>query len=237
MGQGGLAMYVRSKQLWWLLPIFIGLFFLGMALGAISQKPPTLVTPAVTVEERAEADRATIAELLEQLSGDKERTFRVTVQDYTLQGKFRGENFELSGNVGGHPLRINRNEQDVRITVDGELQENTPLPFALYTPYEHAMLLKAQLQSLAPMVVTDKSREGWLGFHVSLPPEEVTAMLALWLGPSFPIDGMTPALAKQISVDYQLYYDAKSKQLRQLTVDLRMKTPAGLKQNQLLFTL
>jgi hypothetical protein len=85
--------------------------------------------------------------------------------------------------------------------------------------------------------VTDKSKEGWLGFHLSLPPEEVTALLALWLGPSFPIDAMTPSLAKQISIDYQLYYDAKSKQLRQLTVDMRMKTPAGLKEDQLLFTL
>jgi hypothetical protein len=237
MGQGGLAMYVRPKQLWWLLPILIGLFFLGMALGAISEQPAAPATPAVTVEERAEADRAMIAELLEQLSGDKERTFSVSVQDYTLRGKFRGENFELNGDVGGHPLQINRNEQEVLITVDGEPQENAPLPFALYTPYEHAMLLKALLQSLSPMVVTDKSKEGWLGFHLALPPEEVTAMLALWLGPSFPIDGMTTALANQISVDYQLYYDAKSKQVRQLTVDLRVKTPTGLKQDQLLFTL
>jgi hypothetical protein len=230
-------MYVRPMQLWWLLPIFIGLFFLGTALGAISNKPSSRVTPVVTVEERSEADRETIAELLEQLSGEKERTFRVTVEEYTLQGKFRGEDFELSGSVAGHQLRMKRSDRDVQVTVDGEAQENTPLPFALYTPYEHAMLLKAQLHALTPIVDTGKSNEGLLGFHLSLPPEEVTSLLALWLGPSFPIDEMTPSLAKQISVDYDVYYDAQTKQLRQLAVDLRMKTPSGLKQNQLLFTL
>jgi len=230
-------MYIRPRQLWWLLPIFVGLLLFGMALGALSDKPSPEPMAVVTVEERAAADRETIAAVLDQLSDQRELPFSVKVKDHTLQGRFRGEKFELSGEIAGHQLEMKRTGEDVRVTIDGVGQESHALPYALYTPYEHAMLLKAHLHSLTPLVLTDHQQKELLGYHLAMEPAEVTQLLGLWLGPSFPIDKLSPALAKQIKVEYQLWYDAKTKQLKQLVVDLRMNTPAGFKQDQLLFRL
>ncbi|MFY0543106.1 hypothetical protein [Brevibacillus sp. H7] len=230
-------MYIRSKQLWWLLPIFIGLFLLGIALGSISDRPSSDPVSVVSVEERAEADREMIAAFLDQLSSDRDQAFTVNMKEHTLQGYFNGEKFQLSGTIGGHQLEMKRMGETVEVIIDGEGQDSPTLPYALYTPYEHAMLLKSHLHSLTPLVVTDHNQNDLLGFHLSLKPDEVTQLLALWLGPSFPVDRMTPTLAKQIEVDYQVWYDENSKQVKQLVVDLRMNTPAGLKQDQLLFRL
>jgi hypothetical protein len=230
-------MYIRPRQLWWLLPIFIGLLLFGMALGAISDKLSPEPVFVVTVEERAVADRETIAAVLDQLSDQQDQPFTVNVKEHTLKGHFRGEKFELAGEIEGHRLELKRNDQEVQVTVDGEGQDSHLLPYALYTPYEHAMLLKAHLHSLTPLVLTDNNRKDLLGFHLTMQPAEVTQLLELWLGPSFPLDRLSPSLAKQIKVEYQVWYDANSKQLKQLVVDLRMNTPAGLKQDQLLFRL
>ncbi len=230
-------MYIRPKQLWWLLPIFIGLLLLGMALGAISDKPSSNAIDVVTVEERAVADRELIADLLNQMSTDHDQAFMVNVKEHTLKGRFRGEKFQLTGEIAGHRLEMRRDDQDIQVTIDGENQETHSLPYALYTPYEHAMLLKSHLHSLTPLVLADKNRSDLLGFQLSLQPNEVTQLLALWLGPSFPVDQMSPTLTKQIAIEYQVWFDVKSKQLKQLVVDLRMNTPAGQKQDQLLFRL
>jgi len=70
-----------------------------------------------------------------------------------------------------------------------------------------------------------------------VPGEEVTSLLGLWLGPSFSIDELTPQLAKGIEVTYQLWYEPVSGNIRQLDLELQMKTGAGEKRDELRFRL
>ncbi|MDA5106818.1 hypothetical protein ACT91Q_02520 [Brevibacillus thermoruber] len=228
-------MYVRPKQLWWLLPIFLGLFFLGVSLGALHNRHDGKGVPIMAEAERAEADRMVVADLLDQLTEQKERPFEVYLQDHVLSGRFQGQRFQLSGEIGGHHVELRRSEQDVSVTVDGQVQEQTALPYALFTPQEHAVLLKDHLRSVTPLAVSDPSNRAWQGYRLSIPAGEVTSLLATWLGPSFPIQ--EAGLARQIAVDYHVWYDGTTRELRQLDVLLQMKTPAGMKQDQLRFRL
>jgi len=227
-------MYVRPKQLWWLIPVFFGLFFLGVSLGALHNRHDGKVT-IMAEAERAEADRTVVAALLDQLTGQQERPFEVLLKDHVLSGRYQGQQFQVSGEFDGHHMELRRSGQDVSVSVDGQVQDHTALPYALFTPHEHAALLKAHLHSVTPLAVSDPSNRAWQGYRLSIPAEEVSSLLATWLGPSFPIQ--EAEMARQISVDYHVWYDGATRELRQLDVLLQMKTPAGTKQDQLRFRL
>jgi len=111
------------------------------------------------------------------------------------------------------------------------------LPYALFTPHEHAELLKGVLSQAEATPVFDPSGEGWRGYRITVPSQEVTSLLDLWLGPSFPVKELSPELAKQIAVEYKLWYDEHSGLVRQLEIDLQLQTSAGQKRDQLRFRL
>ncbi len=179
-----------------------------------------------------------LPELLDQLTKEQERTFVVYMQNQALNGKYQNESFELSGEIAGHRLEISRNaEQKVNVVIDGQTQEHTSLPYALYTPHEHANLIKSVLHSVSPQPVQDPSGQGWRGFRLSMPASEVTSLLALWLGPSFSIEELTPELAKGIGVTYQLWYEPATGDIRQMDMELQMKTGTGEKRDELRFRL
>ncbi|MGZ0053256.1 hypothetical protein [Brevibacillus gelatini] len=224
-------MYIRPKQLWWLFPIFLGLFCLGMALGSAGEWSRSAAV--VTKQESYPVPR-----LLEQLTQDEERAFLVYMHDQVLSGRYVHEKFTLDGEIGGHKLAISRNdEQPVSVRIDGQVQDHAALPYALFTPYEHATLLKSVLSSISPEPVADLSGSDWSGYRLAVPPEKVTSLLAMWLGPSFPIADITPELARGISIEYQLWYEPDTGTLRQLELLMQMRTAAGVKQDQLRFRL
>lgn len=231
-------MYVRPKLLWWLVPIFLSLFFIGIALGTFGNQSDMKGGRVMEQGAGAGYDSVTLSMLLDQLTREEERSFVVYMQNQALNGRYQHESFELSGEIAGHKLEISRNaEQKVNVVIDGQTQEHTSLPYALYTPHEHAALIKSVLQSVSPQPVQDPSGQGWRGFRLSMPAREVTSLLTLWLGPSFPIDEITPELAKGIEVTYQLWYEPASGNIRQMDIELQMKTSAGEKRDELRFRL
>ncbi|WNC17298.1 hypothetical protein [Brevibacillus brevis] len=231
-------MYIRPKLLWWLIPIFLSLFFVGIALGSLDNRSDMKGGRVMEQGASAGYDPATLSGLLDQLTREEERTFVVYMQNHALNGRYQRERFSLSGEIAGHTLEISRNdEQKVNVIIDGQTQDHTSLPYALYTPHEHASLIKSVLQSVAPQPLQDPSGQGWKGFRVSVPPREVTSLLALWLGPSFPIEDLTPELAKGIGVTYQLWYEPSSGNIRQMDMEMTIKTAAGVKRDELRFRL
>ncbi|QRG69952.1 hypothetical protein [Brevibacillus choshinensis] len=231
-------MYVRPKLLWWLVPIFLSLFFIGIALGSMGTQGDMRGGRVMEHGSNAGIPSVTLPELLDQLTKEQERTFVVYMQNQALNGKYQNESFELSGEIAGHRLEISRNaEQKVNVVIDGQTQQHTSLPYALYTPHEHANLIKSVLHSVSPQPVQDPSGQGWRGFRLSMPASEVTSLLALWLGPSFSIEELTPELAKGIGVTYQLWYEPATGDIRQMDMELQMKTGTGEKRDELRFRL
>jgi hypothetical protein len=232
-------MYIRPRQIWLLLPVFILLFLLGAAIAFLHEKQEleSRKIPVIDLQQRAAEDREAIAELLEPLQKKERIPFTVKWQKDWLSGHFRGEWFELSGSVDGHKVAVSRNESSMNVMIDGEKQEPALLPFSLYTPYEHAMLVKGQLQALQPLPLIDQQQKGLMGYQCSLPEEEVKELLALWLGPSFPTREITEKMDRQMDVVYQFWYDAKDQQLHQIVVQLSLQTAEGKKQDQLTFYL
>ncbi len=238
MGQGERYVYIRPKQMWWLIPIFIGLFLIGSTLGALGNKMGTDTT--ASSDQAIEGDRNPVAlsELLDQLTQDEERSFIVYMQDSALHGQYQHERFELNGEVGGHKFEMSRDaQQQIAIQIDGQIQNDASLPYALFTPYEHATLIKGVLQSVKAKSIQDPGGQGLHGYRLSVPAHEVTSLLSMWLGPSFPMNDLPADVAKGIGVDYQLWYDSESQQIRQLELELRMQTATGVKQQQLRFRL
>ncbi|MCM3077850.1 hypothetical protein [Brevibacillus invocatus] len=233
-------MYIRPKLLWWGLPAFLVLFLVGIALGMAGDRNDVEESSLVshqTVDRRIEEQIALTA-LLDQLTEQKERSFIVYMKESALNGSYEQDRFRLEGEIGGHKLEIKRDDQQqVTVQIDGQMQDHAALPYALYTPHEHAELLKGVMQSLETTPVQDTSGQGWRGFHISVPSQEVTSLLDMWLGPSFPIKELSPELAKQIAVDYELWYDEKTGLVRQLEIQLLLKTSAGEKRDQLRFQL
>ncbi|MEJ8544822.1 hypothetical protein [Brevibacillus borstelensis] len=230
-------MYIKPKQLWWLPSLFLVLFALGTLLGELHNRLDIKEAHVISTTQREEADRAIVASLLDQATKDTERPFSVFVKDYVLSGKYKGENFQLAGDIAGHRFELQKADEQVNVAIDGELQDHMGLPYSLYTPHQHAAILKSKLERVAPLPVADGSGQGWQGYRLNVPPNEITDLLSMWLGPSFPIQDMTPRLANQIAVEYQLWYDGPTRVLRQLEVYLQMQTAAGLKQDQLRFRL
>ncbi|MED1793795.1 hypothetical protein P4V54_14035 [Brevibacillus nitrificans] len=231
-------MYVRPRLLWWLVPIFLSLFFVGIALGKLGSE--SVMKGGRVMEQGAGAgyDPVTLSMLLDQLTKDEERSFIVYMKDQALNGRYQQERFELSGEIGGHQLEIARNgEPQVNVQIDGQKQESTSLPYALYTPHEHAAVIKSVMQSVAPQPMQDPSGQGWKGYRLPVPPREVTSLLSLWLGPSFPVSEMTPELTKGIGVTYQLWYEPATGTIQQMDIEMQIKTAAGEKRDQLRFRL
>ncbi|MFF0826755.1 hypothetical protein ACFYU8_01780 [Brevibacillus sp. NPDC003359] len=234
-------MYIRPKMLWWLIPILLGLFLLGIVLGTVSRSANTDSTDtasAVRQTAGTEQTTTTVEELLEQITKDEERSFLVYMQDQTLHGRYRNEQFQLAGEIGGHQLEITREDgQLVSVRIDGQIQDHAALPYALFTPYEHAALLKGVMQSVRPESLKDTAGQGWSGYRLAVPPEEVSSLLSMWLGPSFPIHDLTSNVTNGIKVSYQLWYESTTGQLRQLELDLQIQTAVGVKRDQLRFRL
>ncbi|GAB1531185.1 MULTISPECIES: hypothetical protein [Brevibacillus] len=230
-------MYIRPKMLWWLIPILLGLFLLGIVLGTVSRSANTDTAPAVR-QTAGTKQTKTVAELLEQITKDEERSFLVYMQNQTLHGRYQNEQFQLAGEIGGHQLEIARKDgQPVSVRMDGQVQDHAALPYAMFTPYEHAVLLKGVLQSVSPERLEDTAGQGWSGYRIAVPPEEVSSLLSMWLGPSFPLQDLTPNITNGMKVNYQLWYDSTTGQLRQLELDLQIQTAVGVKRDQLRFRL
>ncbi|MFI8713080.1 hypothetical protein QIH01_15830 [Brevibacillus brevis] len=230
-------MYIRPKMLWWLIPILLGLFLLGIVLGTVSRSANTDTAPAVR-QTTGTKQTKTVAELLEQITKDEERSFLVYMQNQTLHGRYQNEQFQLAGEIGGHQLEIARKDgQPVSVRMDGQVQDHAALPYAMFTPYEHAVLLKGVLQSVSPERLEDTAGQGWSGYRIAVPPEEVSSLLSMWLGPSFPLQDLTPNITNGMKVNYQLWYDSTTGQLRQLELDLQIQTAVGVKRDQLRFRL
>lgn len=232
-------MYIRPKLLWWGLPAFLILFLIGMAFGAAGNRHDIELAPDIQKPaEKGYTEQIALKALLDQLTDAKERSFIVYMKESALNGRYAQERFQLTGEIGGHKLEISRDlNQPVTVQIDGEKQDDAALPYALFTPHEHAELLKNVLSSVKAAPVSDPSGEGWKGYRITVPSQEVTSLLDLWLGPSFPVKDLSPELAKQIGVEYQLWYDEQSGLVRQLEIDLQLQTPAGEKRDQLRFRL
>ncbi|ASJ53464.1 hypothetical protein BP422_07765 [Brevibacillus formosus] len=232
-------MYIRPKMLWWLIPILLGLFLLGVVLGTVSRSANTGSTDtASAVRQTVGTEQTTVTELLEQITKDEERSFLVYMQDQTLHGRYQNEQFQLAGEIGGHQLEIARKDgQPVSVRIDGQIQDHAALPYAMFTPYEHAALLKGVLQSVSPERLEDTAGQGWSGYRIAVPPEKVSSLLSMWLGPSFPIHDLTSNVTNGMKVNYQLWYESTTGQLRQLELDLQIQTAVGVKRDQLRFRL
>lgn len=232
-------MYIRPKLLWWGVPAFLVLFLLGVALGSIGNgdgAPEAL--SAASNENPQPKDALLLEKLLDQLTQKGERSFIVHMQEYTLEGTYEREKFRLAGEIGGHQLEMKRDDQQqVTVQIDGKVQDHTALPYSLYTPHEHAQLLKGVLHALKATPLQNTDDPSLRGYRLSVPSQEVAMLLDMWLGPSFPIKEMDPHIAEQIAVDYMLWYDGESGQVRQLDVELKMATSVGEKHDMLRFRL
>lgn len=232
-------MYVRPKRLWWLVPIFVCLFLVGISLGKLGSQGD--MTGGRFMEPGAGfgTDPVTLSMLLDQLMSDEERTFVVYVHDEALNGRYRQDQFELFGEMAGHQMDISRNEdQKVNVVQDGQPLDQLPaLPYALYTPYEHAAVIKSVLQSVTPKPVQDPSGQGWRGFRLTVPERELSSLLSLWLGPVFSGSERKPGLTQGIGITYQLWYEPVSGQIKQMDIELQIRTAAGEKRDELRFRL
>lgn len=232
-------MAIRPRQLWLLVPLFIVLFLLGAAIAMLQDKHADGEDglPVVNVQDRAWKDRDMIAELLEPIGMPKKQPFSVKWQQDQLSGYFQGEGFDLKGTLRGRQVALSRTAQGVQLTVDGQKQDPLLLPFSMYTPYEHAALIKGHLSSIQPLPIVDETKQGLLGYQLILPPEDVKEILALWLGPAFPTRETLEKMDRQVSVEYQFWYDTNTTRLRQIIVNLSLGEADKGKQDQLSFFL
>jgi hypothetical protein len=230
-------MYIRPRQLWWLVPIFIGLFCVGMVFAHLTDKPQASPKKNQIIDEnkRLLNDRDKIVELMKQLETNQELPFKVLMKEQAFSGRFRGETFELTGEISGHVVKMKRDEKTFTVTIDGEEQDPLLVPYALYTPYEHLMLVKGQLQEITPLPLHDVQQDNWQGYQFTFPPSELKALLSLWLGPRFSAEDVMDELIKHVNVDYEVWYDVQTDRLQELVVTLKLDSPQGKKQDQLLF--
>ncbi|MGC5324606.1 hypothetical protein [Brevibacillus sp. SYSU BS000544] len=232
-------MYIRRNQLWWLIPIFLGLFLLGMLLAVIT-KPPQTTPASSSMEEKNQGDPDTLhhdqlASLVKKLAGDTPVTYQVKTRDQTYQGVYRGESFDVKGNVSGHIIQMKRSTDKVELQVDGKEQPLEFLPYALFTPYEHAMIIQGQLHSLVPTELHKRDRDGLKGLQFALPSNQVESMISLWLGPQFQADEIMRQTLKDVVIRYELWYDTDKFEVKQLTVDLLVPSFQNQQRDQLVF--
>ncbi|UFJ42739.1 hypothetical protein LOK74_09695 [Brevibacillus humidisoli] len=234
-------MIIRPRQLWWLLPIFLALFLLGALIAKLTDKPAVQNQeqqsgPVAQVDpaEQMRKQRQEIAELIERSQTNTEIPFQVEVKDRQFSGTYQGKSFELSGDVGGQKVMMARTGDSFKLTVNGEQKEPLMLPYALYTPYDHLMLIKGELQSIVPIRLTGEGAD-LAGYQFSLPPEDVKSMLSLWLGSQFPTQDVMDEALKSVSLTYLMWYDQSSMRLRRMLVTIQIASPQGEKKDQLLF--
>lgn len=230
-------MYIRRNQLWWLIPIFLGLFALGMVLAILTKTP--MSTP-ISKQDSTKADDGKILHdqldrLVKQLAGNTPITYQVKTRDQTYQGVYRGEQFDIKGNVSGHTIQMKRSNEKVNLQVDGIDQALEFLPYALFTPYEHAMVIQGQLHSLTPTELHQRDRNGLKGLQFTLPSSQVESMLTLWLGPQFQADDVMRQTLKDVVIRYELWYDTDTFTVKQLTVDLLIPSFQNQQRDQLVF--
>jgi len=230
-------MYIRARQLWLLIPIFTGLFLLGAALALLQKEQQEQIQPLTVIDlsERIAQDREHVASLMKRAGEERKQNFQVKWQQNVLSGYYQGEAFSLTGQVEGHEVTLKRDGSQFHVAIDGEPQDPALVPYALYTPYEHARLIMGQLPSIEPLPLSDPAKPAWAGYQFRLSPEEVTSLVQLWLGPSFSAAEMMLQLKDDILISYQLWYEAETKQLKQVVLDLALNTETGKKEDRLIF--
>ncbi|XOS93898.1 hypothetical protein ACLMAB_11045 [Brevibacillus laterosporus] len=132
-------------------------------------------------------------------------------------------------------MKIERNNRGASFVIDNEQQELNVLPYALFTPSEHASLLKDQFPQLQSVPLVSRDEAGLQGFSVTLQPDKVNELLREWLGPSFPAENELVQLQQSTTIKYQLWYDDDRKQLKRMVVLLQLKNQKGDRSDQLIF--
>ncbi len=230
-------MYIQRRHLWLLLPVMAVLFLLGgllakMEFGASGQTAGVAEPDSMTQEET----RDRIVHLLEQLQLDKTMPMEVVSHGHVLKGNFQGEAFRLAGTIEGHQLEMEKTADHFYVKIDGKEQDARALPYSLYTPYEHAKLVLAHLQSVTPELVRSDEPDS-VGYRLSLSPADVKSLLTVWLSPAFTAEEIDQAVA-QTEVVYQLWMEPDSQRLTRLAVNLQLNTGTGrTKQDQVVFRL
>ena len=232
-------MYVKPRYLWLIIPACALLFFLGNSLGKSLDKQAVTIFPSQATllpNESVNKARHDLKNWLTPILTDKNSTsFGVKIQQESFVGSFKEEYFQLSGTFHGKKLYMNRNEKGSSLVIDNKPQPLYLLPYALYTPYEHAKLLRDQLDVVVPNRKISRDEEGVEGYQFTLPPEKLKDLLGVWLGNSF-IQGMNlEELSATTSIQYQLWYQEQEKKLIRMVVKLKVKSNHGVKQDQLVF--
>ncbi|MBG9797374.1 hypothetical protein O0555_02825 [Brevibacillus laterosporus] len=232
-------MYVKQRYLWLLLPILVCLFGLGALLGQATDKLPVAQESANESIGRdswnTDQNNANLKQLIDQLFVEKATPFGVKIQNQSFVGSYRGNHFQLKGTLQGKKVKIERNNRGASFVIDNEQQELNVLPYALFTPSEHASLLKDQFPQLQSVPLVSRDEAGLQGFSVTLQPDKVNELLREWLGPSFPAENELVQLQQSTTIKYQLWYDDDRKQLKRMVVLLQLKNQKGDRSDQLIF--
>ncbi|MGD8189249.1 hypothetical protein ACQCN2_04525 [Brevibacillus ginsengisoli] len=229
-------MYIRRKQLWWLFPIFVSLFVLGVALAKWTEQTLPLYAHSATDGEEGtlDANRIQVEKLINQLKADYPISYQVQTRGQLYRGVYHGEGFDLSGEVSGHTINMKRSNSKLSLVIDGHQENPEFLPYALFTPYEHAAVIQGQLHSIEPRIL-EGNPSNRKGFQFTLPADQVREMLALWLGPQFQADAVLDHYMESVVIRYELWYDTNDHQLKQLTVNLEASQSQLSKHDQLIF--
>ncbi|MCR8995362.1 hypothetical protein GOP56_02670 [Brevibacillus sp. 7WMA2] len=234
-------MYVKQRYLWLLVPILACLFGLGVLLGQATDKLSVAQnrTKELHDKSRWNADQnqnnTNLKQLIDQLFVEKATPFGVKIQNQPFTGSYRGNHFQLTGALQGKKVKIERNNRGASLVIDNELRDLNVLPYALFTPSEHASILKDQISQLQPVAIVSRDEAGLRGYSVSLQPEKVKDLLREWLGPSFPVENELVQLQQSTTINYQLWYDDERKQLKRMVVLLQLKNQKGDRSDQLIF--
>lgn len=231
-------MYIQRRQLWWLLPIFLSLLLLGISLAKLTAEPLPSDQQAVQhtdVTKSNDSNRLVVEKLIAQLEANQPIAYQVESQNQVYQGFFRKEAFNLTGKVSGHSINMMRANDKLTLKIDGKEQNADFLPYALFTPYEHAMVIQEQLPSISPQVLEDHSRNGRKGYRFTLPPNQIREMLSLWLGPQFQADDVMTDYMQDVVIRYELWYDTNDQHVKQLVVDLEVRQSQKPKHDQIIF--
>lgn len=222
-------MYISREQLWWTLPIVIALFLIGGTIAKLQESEKKTVAPTSSMEavqtESEQKERELISHLLGQLAPDKQTPLSVETGSLKWTGHFKQETFSISASQDGRELTLQRTPEGFVYEIDGMVQEMQALPYSLFTPFEHARLIRDKLPSIFPKPLP-VSGAGWRGYQLTMPAKELNAVVSTWLGPAFSEAEIADAL-QQTYVVYQLWFEPDSKQMKQLTMAIIDRTQQG----------
>ncbi|MDN9008942.1 hypothetical protein [Brevibacillus laterosporus] len=232
-------MYVKQRYLWMLVPILACLFGLGVLLGQAADKISVAQDRTNESIDKSswneDQNNTNLKQLIDQLFVEKATPFGVKIQNQPFTGSYRGNHFQLTGALQGKKVKIERNNRGALLVIDNEQRELNVLPYALFTPTEHASLLKDQISQLQPVPLASRDEAGLRGYNVRLQPEKVKDLLREWLGSSFPAENELVQLQQSTTINYQLWYDDERKQLKRMVVLLYLKNQKGDRSDQLIF--